>query len=85
MNQDTPVYLGPEKLVNATKFELLFVEVHRIKRGYYNMKIVPLDIENINTNRGITLLHVDYLEKVIKKKPSSWLWSHKKWKHSRIK
>ena len=42
LNQDTPVYLGPEKLVNVANLEFLFVEIHRVKRGFYEMKIVPL-------------------------------------------
>ena len=83
LNQDTPVYLGPEKLVNAGKFELLFVEVHRIKRGYYEMKIVPLKDKSIEENKSMTLLHVNHLEKIINDQPENWLWSHKRWKNRR--
>ena len=85
LNQDTPVYLGPEKLVNAAKFELLFVEVHRIKRGYYEMKIVPLNNKSKVEKGSKTLLHVNHLEKIINNQPENWLWSHKRWKHSRKK
>ena len=85
LNQDTPVYLGPEKLMKAAGLELLFVEVHRVKRGYYEMKIVPL-ADRVSEEKGATtLLHVNHLEQVIKNNPESWLWSHKRWKHSRKK
>jgi len=85
LNQDTPVYLGPEKLVNAANLELLFVEVHRVKRGFYEMKIVTLKDKSIEEKGSKTLLHVNHLEKIINDQPENWLWSHKRWKNSRKK
>ena len=85
LNQDTPVFIGPEKLMKAADLELLFVEVHRIKRGYYEMKIVSLADKALNEKGATTLLHVKHLERVIKNKPENWLWSHRRWKHSRKK
>ena len=85
LNQDTPVYLGPEKLIKAAGLELLFVEVHRVKRGYYEMKIVPLADHVLEEKGATTLLHVNHLEQVIKNNPKNWLWSHRRWKHSRKK
>jgi KDO2-lipid IV(A) lauroyltransferase len=85
LNQDTPVFLGPEKLMKAADLELLFVEVHRVKRGYYEMKIVSLADKVLNEKGATTLLHVKHLEQVIKNNPENWLWSHRRWKHSRKK
>jgi Kdo2-lipid IVA lauroyltransferase/acyltransferase len=85
LNQDTPVYLGPEKLVNAANLELLFVEVHRVKRGFYEMKIVTLKDKSKEEKESKTLLHVNHLEKIINDQPENWLWSHKRWKNSRKK
>ena len=85
LNQDTPVYLGPEKLVNTANLELLFVEVHRVKRGFYEMKIVTLKDKSIKEKESKTLLHVNHLEKIINDQPENWLWSHKRWKNSRKK
>ena len=71
--------------MKAAGLELLFVEVHRVKRGYYEMKIVPLT-DSVSKEKGATtLLHVDHLEQVIKNNPENWLWSHRRWKHSRKK
>ena len=85
LNQDTPVYLGPEKLVNTANLELLFVEVHRVNRGFYEMKIVTLKDKSIKEKESKTLLHVNHLEKIINDQPENWLWSHKRWKNSRKK
>ena len=84
-NQDTPVYLGPEKLINAANLELLFVEVHRVKRGFYEMKIVTLKDKSKEEKESKTLLHVNHLEKIINDQPENWLWSHKRWKNSQKK
>lgn len=85
LNQDTPVYLGPEKLVKAANLELLFAEVQRVKRGFYELKIVSLTDQITEMKHGATHAHVKHLEKLIQSNPHSWLWSHKRWKHSRKK
>ena len=85
LNQDTPVYLGPEKLVNTANLELLFIEVHRVKRGFYEMEIVPLKYKSKEEKGSKTLLHVNHLETIIIDQPENWLWSHKRWKNSRKK
>jgi len=85
LNQDTPVYLGAEKLMKAANLNLYFVEVHRVKRGFYEMKIVPLTEQNTNEKGQATKMHLSHLEKMIINQPESWLWSHRRWKHSRKK
>ena len=85
LNQDTPVYLGAEKLMKAANLNLYFVEVHRVKRGFYEMKIVPLTEQSTNEKGQATKMHLSHLEKMIINQPESWLWSHRRWKHSRKK
>ena len=85
LNQDTPVYLGAEKLMKAANLNLYFVEVHRVKRGFYEMKIVPLTEQSTNEKGQPTKMHLSHLEKMIINLPESWLWSHRRWKHSRKK
>tara|TARA_B110000971_G_scaffold71507_1_gene73373 strand:+ start:274 stop:1131 length:858 start_codon:yes stop_codon:yes gene_type:complete len=81
LNQDTPVYLGAEKLMNAANLELLFVKVNRIKRGYYEMEIIPLAKHSLSEKGAATQLHLSQLEKMIINQPENWLWSHRRWKH----
>lgn len=85
LNQDTPVYLGAEKLMKAANLNLYFVEVHRVKRGFYEMKIVPLTEQSTNEKGQATKMHLSHLEKMIINSPESWLWSHRRWKHSQKK
>jgi KDO2-lipid IV(A) lauroyltransferase len=85
LNQDTPVFLGPEKLMKAGQMKLYFMEVHRLKRGCYEMKIVPLVDADPEKKGSATLAHVKHLEQIIQAKPESWLWSHRRWKNSQKK
>jgi KDO2-lipid IV(A) lauroyltransferase len=82
MNQYTGVHLGVENLAKKLDMSVLFLEVHRVKRGFYELQ--PVLITNRPAEMApnqITELHVQALERMIRHKPEDWLWSHKRWKH----
>lgn len=83
LNQNTAVLTGPEKIAKLTKSPVVYLNMTKIKRGYYEVDIVPLvkDSTKMKENE-ITELHAKYLESIIIKKPEHWLWSHKRWKYS---
>ena len=85
LNQDTAVFLGVEKI--AVKFDnpIVYFNITRIKRGYYECEIKPLvNNPKLTSKFEITKLHTMELEKNIQKAPEFWLWSHKRWKFSPI-
>ncbi len=81
LNQQTPVFLGIEKMAKMMDDVVLFYDMKRIKRGYYSYELVPI-AENAKQTEPyeITKAHVKYLECIIKKEPQYWLWSHRRWK-----
>ncbi len=84
LNQDTPVYIGTEKIASKYDMAIVFFNIQKIKRGYYNLNIELL----IEHTAGlpeylITETHVRRLEEIIIEKPEYWLWSHRRWKHKR--
>ncbi len=82
LNQPTAVFLGVEKLAKSLDSAVIFCDVRRVKRGYYNCNFVPLFNDAKNTAEfEITNAHVRYLEQVIREEPQYWLWSHKRWKY----
>ena len=84
LNQDTPVYLGTEKIAMKYDMAVLFLNMQKIKRGYYNMNIELLfDHTEGLAEHVITDAHVRRLEEIIKEKPEYWLWSHRRWKHKK--
>ncbi|MCX6325953.1 MAG: lipid A biosynthesis acyltransferase [Bacteroidia bacterium] len=84
LNQDTPIYMGTEKVSSKYNMAIVFFHIQKIKRGYYNLNIELL----FNHTAGlpehlITETHVKRLEETIREKPEFWVWSHRRWKHKR--
>lgn len=85
MNQETPVFLGIEKLARKTNSAVVFMQMQKVSRGKYEVIIHKLTEDGAGTNPlEITEMHVRALEKVIQQQPEYWLWSHRRWKRKRI-
>jgi KDO2-lipid IV(A) lauroyltransferase len=84
LNQETAIFLGPEKIAKKLNTSLVFVYQQKIKRGEYLIKFTPLYEDVSKTNEfEITETHVRFLEKLIQENPEYWLWSHRRWKHKK--
>jgi KDO2-lipid IV(A) lauroyltransferase len=84
LNQDTPVYIGTEKIASKYDMAVVFFNVQCVKRGYYNLKIELLFDHTAGLPANvITEAHVRKLEEIIREKPEFWLWSHRRWKHKK--
>jgi KDO2-lipid IV(A) lauroyltransferase len=80
---DTPVHLGVENLARKCDLAVVFIDIQRVKRGYYEVDAHLLFEEPNSTEQyEITQKHVQLLEQIIRKKPEDWLWSHRRWKHA---
>lgn len=85
LNQDTPVFLGVEKIAEKFDMPVVFCYMDKVKRGKYEVVFKPLTNNPKSHNPyEITELHVKELEKVIREKPEYWLWSHRRWKRKRM-
>jgi Kdo2-lipid IVA lauroyltransferase/acyltransferase len=86
LNQDTPVYLGVEKIARKYNMAVLFVNNQKVRRGYYTATFeVLFDNPQSVPDHVITDAHVRRLEQIINERPEYWIWSHKRWKHKRTK
>ena len=84
LNQDTAVYTGAEKIARSLDYAVVFVDVNRLKRGYYEVNFSLLSEEPAMTKENeITEKYIHLLEKSIIAQPDKWLWSHRRWKHKR--
>jgi len=84
LNQDTPIYMGTEKVASKYDMAIVFFHIQKIKRGYYNLNIELLfDHTTGLPEHFITETHVKRLEEIIKEKPEYWIWSHRRWKHKK--
>lgn len=84
LNQVTPVHLGTEQVAVKKDAVVVYIDIARTKRGYYSAKLEVITDKPKETQKyKITNLLFQRLEKAIKKEPSLWLWSHKRWKYKR--
>ncbi len=83
--EETMFFAAPAKL--AVKFQLpvYFIDMWRTRPGYYSMSFEKLELELSNRQaEDILKAYVNWLENAIRKHPYAWLWSHKRWKRSRL-
>jgi KDO2-lipid IV(A) lauroyltransferase len=82
LNQDTPVYLGIEKIAQKYNMPVVFFKVHKVRRGFYNLT-AELLFENTKDlpEHLITETHVKKLDSLICEKPEYWVWTHRRWKY----
>lgn len=84
LNQDTPVFKGTELMAARFNYPVIYINVIRIKRGYYKIQVEDVIDDPSKTHSGyISEWHTKKLEELIKQQPETWLWSHRRWKHSR--
>jgi KDO2-lipid IV(A) lauroyltransferase len=78
------VYVGPEKLAKKFNYPVVYMNAKRIRRGYYEVTPELLFAEPKNTADGeICEAFMKRLEREINSDPTTWLWSHRRWKHVR--
>lgn len=84
LNQETAVQFGAEKYARDHNLPVVFGNIHKIKRGYYEVEyfVVCEDPAKMETGE-ITESFTRMLERIIIEKPQYWLWSHKRWKYRR--
>ena len=76
------MFLGIEKIAIKYDMAVVFFNVQKIKRGYYNLSAELL----FEHTKGlpeylITETHVKRLEALIFEKPEYWIWTHRRWKY----
>jgi KDO2-lipid IV(A) lauroyltransferase len=84
LNQDTPVFLGIEKIALKIRYPIVYATIRRVKRGYYKIFAERIELPSTRGKTGeITEIHTGRLEADIRSQPENWLWTHRRWKHER--
>ncbi len=84
LNQETGVQFGTEKFAKDFNAVVIFGNIHKIKRGHYEVRYELITEEPNATVHGfISEQHTKLLERDIIQRPEYWLWSHKRWKHKK--
>lgn len=79
-----PAYTGAEYLAKKFDLNVVFLKTTKIKRGYYRASFVDLE-HPISTypDYAVTDTFLALLEDQIREAPEYYLWTHKRFKHSR--
>jgi len=84
LNQDTAIMFGTEKYAIEFDYAVIFMNMTRVKRGYYEIDLQVIEENPCSTSYGeISKKHTQLLEEQIKRDPAYWLWTHKRWKLKR--
>lgn len=84
MNQETPFLYGAEYFARKYDMPVLYYEVKKVKRGYYEVTFSELCPEPSQVPQyTIVQAYVQRLKATIDSQPEYWLWSHKRWKRKR--
>jgi KDO2-lipid IV(A) lauroyltransferase len=79
--QDTACLHGADYYSRKLNYPVLFMDVQRVKRGFYEITFSVLFDQPAQTEEPqVTETYMKKLEEVIRKKPEDWLWSHRRWK-----
>jgi KDO2-lipid IV(A) lauroyltransferase len=84
LHRETAFHHGMDKIARRTNYPVYFADIKRVKRGFYEVEFSLLCQEPIHQKEaGVTTLYANALEKMIKKDPANWLWSHRRWKRKK--
>ena len=85
LNQETAFLDGGEVLARKFGYAVTYVHVESPKRGYYRARFEVITDNPAATNpTEITLAYARLLEQNILESPELWLWTHNRWKWSRM-
>lgn len=82
--KEVPWMVGAETIARKTNAAVCYASVSRKKRGYYDVQIEMFEKNPQETQKNeISLAYTRRLEKEVRKNPSIYLWSHRRWKHNK--
>lgn len=84
LHRDTCWFYGLERMAKLLDYAVVFVDMKRVRRGYYEVYFELICEDPQATEEGFIMeQYVRHIERFIEKQPDNWLWSHRRWKHCR--
>lgn len=83
LNHKSSFFIGAENIARLTDATVWYLDVKRLKRGYYHAEIIQMtDQPKSIPQYDITVDYARRLEQTILRTPQYWLWSHNRWKRT---
>lgn len=84
LNHQTPVLTGTEKIIKHYGFEAWFLDMKRVKRGFYEARLIRMHAAPQSLpDFELTTIYYQMLEQMIKERPELYLWTHNRFKHAK--
>ena len=84
LHHDTPVLTGTERIARRMNHAVFYLDVRRIRRGYYEAEIKLITREPQTMKEfELTDIYYQHLEQSILRAPEFWLWSHNRFNRTR--
>jgi KDO2-lipid IV(A) lauroyltransferase len=84
LNHEIPFLHGLEKHARYNNLPVLYIDVQRVRRGFYTVELSFLTPNPMELQEGVlTEMYARKLESAIISKPENWLWSHNRFKLAR--
>ena len=84
LHRDTCWFYGLEKMAKLLDYAVVFVDMRRVGRGQYTVSFDLICEDPKAMEEGAIMeQYVRHVERFIHDNPDNWLWSHRRWKHTR--
>ena len=83
LNHETAFFTGPEDIGRKVGADFFYLDMYRIKRGYYKVEFKKLRPVDMTVSYPYSREFWKLFEKTIERNPALWLWSHNRWKYPR--
>jgi len=86
LHRDTAFFVGAEKVARFLDAVVLFVTMHRVRRGHYTVRFTvlaepPYAFDGDGGGSPIMEGFARNLEQAVRRSPADWLWVQKRWKY----
>lgn len=85
LNHKTPAQATTEKMARHYNMEAWFVDIQRVKRGFYDVKFVPMSADpKALPEHKLTEIYYEMLEQMIRRQPELYLWTHRRFRIAEV-
>lgn len=82
LNHPTAMIAGTELLARKLDMAAVYWDIEKVKRGHYRLTArLITDTPKELPEMAMTATYASMLEATIRRNPSIWLWTHKRWKY----
>lgn len=82
LNQPTAIITGTETIIRKLGMKAYYWDMEKLSRGHYRITVRLISADpSAEPEFAITDAYARMLETTIRRSPSIWLWTHKRWKH----